>query len=80
MGQTVLESPTGRGSDYVGDLPQVVGQIKKVSEGASEKNGVENRSGYEGSAVTKKGVQAGNHKSYRQEIERESEIEGERES
>ena len=36
-GQTVKESPTGRGSDFDGDLPQVVGQIMNVSEGASEK-------------------------------------------
>ena len=33
----MTESPTGRGSDFDGDLPQVVGQIMKVSEGASEK-------------------------------------------
>ena len=35
VGQTVPVSPTGRGSDYDCDLPQVVGQIKKVGEGAS---------------------------------------------
>ena len=35
VGQTMTVSPTGRGSDYDCDLPQVVGQIKKVGDGAS---------------------------------------------
>ena len=75
MGQTVLESPTGRGSDFDGDLPQVVGQIMNVSEGLARKdyegsNGVESRGGNWGSAVTK---QAWNHKSYGRGIERERE-------